>query len=110
MRKPPPNLGLHLWLDANIELNLSREAVEIVGKLLRDHVSYLKDNAARSREPQSHLCAELETAANHVRAHLQHLPPAGVPLHHEQPPEGFARGETGDGYQVFNPITDPLLG
>lgn len=67
--KTPLN-DLHVWLDANIELNLSREAVEAVELALR-----------RQLQANGTCKAELETAANIIRAHLQHLPPKGIPLH-----------------------------
>lgn len=67
--------SLHIWLDANIELNLSREAVEAVEHALR---YYLEQPGTPWTDKVG---AELETAANIIRAHLQHLPPKGIPLH-----------------------------
>lgn len=66
--------SLHLWLDANIELNLSREAVEMVELALRGKLP-------QTCAPGDNWPAELATAANIIRAHLQHLPPKGIPLH-----------------------------
>lgn len=84
-------MSLKLWLDRNVELDLSHAAMYEAEKALRSAASYIEDNARRSREPVPNTAAELLTAANQVRAHLQHLPPLGIPLHHKDPPEGLDR-------------------
>lgn len=63
---------LHVWLDANIELNLSREAVKMVERALRGKLP-------QTCAPGDNWPAELETAANIIRAHLQHLPREAAP-------------------------------
>jgi hypothetical protein len=51
---------MKLWLDSNISLDLSREAIQLVADALRN---YPYDNEAY----------ELANAANIIRAHLQHV-------------------------------------
>ena len=53
---------MKLWLDSNISLDLSRDAIEKVETALR---AYPFDSALYD--------AELENAANIIRAHLQHV-------------------------------------
>jgi hypothetical protein len=51
---------MKLWLDSNISLDLSRDAIQLVADALRH---YPHDNEAY----------ELANAANIIRAHLQHV-------------------------------------
>jgi hypothetical protein len=60
---------MRLWLDRNVELNLSREAVEEVGRMLYEAVVE-RDEAATEQ-----IRDELHNACNHIRSHMQHLPP-----------------------------------
>lgn len=55
---------------------------------------------------------ELMNLANGISSLMQHVvSEAKARAARKEPPEGFARGETGQRFQVFNPITDdPLLG
>jgi hypothetical protein len=69
---------LHLWLDANIHLDLSREAMEDVEYALRTEASNLENDARPFPGPVAKEAAELENAANIIRAYLQHLPPRVV--------------------------------
>ena len=56
---------MKLWLDSNISLDLSRDAIEAVERGIRVAV------AANAHGEL--LTAELTTAANIIRAHLQHV-------------------------------------
>ena len=53
---------MKLWLDSNISLDLTRNAIESVEIILRRH--------ARVRSDPN---GEIENAANIIRAHLQHV-------------------------------------
>lgn len=100
-----PLNSLHVWLDANIELNLSREAVEAVEKAIRAKID-------PHRGLLNSVGAELETAANIIRAHLHHLPPKGIPLHHVQCTCGFATATDDHGHEPMCALvrdSDPLL-
>ena len=54
---------MKLWLDSNISLDLTRDAIAAVEEAIR---------FALEGEPMPY-DAELETAANIIRAHLQHV-------------------------------------
>jgi hypothetical protein len=56
-----------LWLDNNLQLDLSRAAIEALEVAIRFSLGY------ETATPSPHIDAELETAANIIRAHLQHV-------------------------------------
>jgi hypothetical protein len=53
-----------LWLDRNIELDLSRDAIAVVEKAI---MHYMMTHSTPL------VVAELITASNQIRAHLQHV-------------------------------------